>query len=218
MAYRVLDERRPVRNAGHAQARLVQHLRRIVRLQHGYRVGMVRDSDLERLRDRVGGDVVVSGSDPAGGEHVAVPGARLVDRLHDHRLVVGKDPRLAELDPELREAAGQVVEIAIRGPAGQHLVADHQHAGVHFAAHRPSVSLPGSTKTIRARAGRRECYPCTSATPPSSRIRTTPSPTTRSTGTSSGSRSSPSRSVSSRSGRSSTTSPTTRCARTSSSS
>ena len=114
---------------------------------------MVGDADPERLRDRVRGDVVVGGADPARSEHVAVPRARLVDRLHDHRLVVGKDPRLPELDSELREPAGHVVEIAIRGAAGQHLVADHEHARVHFAAHRPSVSLPGSTKITRARAG-----------------------------------------------------------------
>ena len=66
------------------------------------RAGMVIDRHAERLRDRVGGDVVMGRTDAAGGEHVGVAGAQRIERGDDLRLLVRHHPDFLEIDANAR--------------------------------------------------------------------------------------------------------------------
>jgi len=92
----------------------------------------------------------VGRADAAGGEDVGVAGAQRVDRGDDLVLLVGNDAHLLQVDADRRHDVGEMADVAVLGPAGENLVADHHHRRRHNVSHRhpPSavfacdISLP----------------------------------------------------------------------------
>ena len=70
----------------------------------------------------------MGGADAAGGEHVGVARAQLVERGHDRRLVVGDHPDLDQVDADPGEIFGDIADILVLGAPGQDFVADHEQA------------------------------------------------------------------------------------------
>ena len=85
----------------------------------------------EGRRHRVGGDVVVGGPDPAGGDDIVVAGAQGVQGVDDLVLDVGHGTRLAQVHPVHAQIPGNVPQIGVLGAAGQDLVTDDQHRRRH---------------------------------------------------------------------------------------
>ena len=71
------DQFGAIGDARHPQPRLGQPdtARRIIAFQNRPRFGVDDDIDVQRLGDRIDGDVVVRRADPAGGEKIVVAGA-----------------------------------------------------------------------------------------------------------------------------------------------
>jgi hypothetical protein len=87
------------------------------------------DADPEGLGHAVGGDVVMGRADPAGGEQVGVAGPQGVDRLDDHRGLVGHDPHLAQVDAGRGEEIRDGADILVLGATREDLIADHEDGG-----------------------------------------------------------------------------------------
>ena len=126
---RVLDEVRALRDAGHAQPRLVQVLRPVALAQDGDRPRVEADRDPEGLGDAVRRDVVVGRADAAGGEQIGVALAQGVDRGDDLGLDVRHDPDLPQVDPDTGQVLGDVADVLVLGAPGQDLVADDEEGG-----------------------------------------------------------------------------------------
>ena len=126
---RIVDQHRAFGDAGHALARLVELDPHpfIARRQQGARVFSHRDPRAKGRADRIGGDVVMGRADPAGGEYMAVAPGQRAHRLADRRRVIADHAHFAQVDPRLREPAGEVMGIAVAGAPREDLVADHQH-------------------------------------------------------------------------------------------
>jgi hypothetical protein len=150
------DQFGAVRDARHAQARLVQLA---ADLGHAFfedfdGARMMMDFDAEGLGNAVGGYVVVRRPDAAGGEDVAIGRAHRVERVDNGVLVVGDDAYFLQVDADGGEIIGDIADVLVLGPAGQDLVADHKHGGCYesgrtghgdlaslWAGGRPSVAL-----------------------------------------------------------------------------
>src|SRR5262249_61845919 len=83
----------------------------------------------EGVGDAGGGEVVVGGPDAAGGEPGGVAVVQRVERLDDHRLVVGDDALLLQVDADIGEILGDVADVLVLGAPGQDLVADDEQGG-----------------------------------------------------------------------------------------
>jgi hypothetical protein len=90
---------------------------------------MVLHGAPEGRTDRVGRDVVMGGTDPAGGEHIGEARPERVHRSHDLGLDVGNTPRLAKINAERAEKTRDGRDIHVLRAAGQDLVADDEHGG-----------------------------------------------------------------------------------------
>ncbi len=67
-------------------------------LHHLEDLGVLLQRHAERLRHAVGGDVVVRGTNPAGGDHIVVAAAQRIQGGDDVFLDVGDDAGLGEVD------------------------------------------------------------------------------------------------------------------------
>ena len=112
-------------DAGHAQPGRGQ-LERAIALAHGLNgAGVDRHLDAEGLGDGVGGHVVMGRADAAGGEHIAVAGAKLVHGGDDLRLDVADHPHLLKRDADIVQVAGDMGDVLVPGAARQDLLADY---------------------------------------------------------------------------------------------
>jgi hypothetical protein len=129
--HRVVDQLRAVGDARHALARIVegQACAVVMRGQQRHRIGAVPDRHAKGRGDRVGGDVVMRGADPAAGEDMRMRGAQPIQRGHDLGVIVGHHAHLAQR----RCRGGSVrlpdVHVAVARAARQDLVADDKHGG-----------------------------------------------------------------------------------------
>jgi hypothetical protein len=118
-----------VRDAGHAQARLVELAAGLGQAFpedcHRLRVKLQRDA--EGLRHAIRGDVVMRRPDAAGGEHIGVFRAQTVERFHDRRGVIGNDADLLQVDANGSEVIGDIADVLVLGPTREDFVANHQH-------------------------------------------------------------------------------------------
>ena len=128
---RVADQRRPVRDARHAQprGRRLELALGEERMQQRERALVVTDADPQRLSNSIRRDVVMRGSDAAGGEEIGVAHAQLVHGPDDRVLLVGYDAHFLEADADARHVPGDVVDIPVGRTSGKDLVADHQQCG-----------------------------------------------------------------------------------------
>ena len=76
---------------------------------------MVVDSDSERRRDAVGGDVVMGRADSSGGENIRKPVAQGVDRCHDLILGIAHHPHLLQTDAKICQTLRKEDDIGVPG-------------------------------------------------------------------------------------------------------
>ncbi len=126
---RVLDEVGALRDAGHAQARLVEVLGAVTLEHHRPRPLVDVDRHAEGLGDAIGRDVVVRRADAAGREQVGVARAQGIDRGDDLLLDVRHDADFPEIDADVRQVLGDVADVLVLGAPGQDLVPDHEEGG-----------------------------------------------------------------------------------------
>jgi len=125
-----------VRDAGHAQPRLVQVLRLVALEHHGAGALVDADRDAEGFGDRIRRDVVVGRADAAGGEDVGIARAQRVHRRDDLLLLVRDDADLAEIDADIRQVLGDVADVLVLGSSGEDLVADDEEGGGDGGRHQ----------------------------------------------------------------------------------
>ena len=113
--------------------------------------GSSLNRDAKRPRDRVGGDVVVSGADASGRNHIIVAPPKGVESHDDVVLDIGDHPRFPNVDADFRQIFGDIAEVAVLGPPRENLVADHQDGGGYSRrfAHRPVPSARATVGTRR---------------------------------------------------------------------
>ena len=133
----VVENLRPVGDARHAHARLIGLLALALEpgLEHRVHLGVIVDADSEGVRHAVRGDVVVGGSDAAGGEDVVVARAQCIERGGDVLGVVRHHPCLLQPDPHLAEPLAQEGEVLVLGAPGEDLVADDERGGGNGSRH-----------------------------------------------------------------------------------
>jgi len=88
---------------------------------------VIADPHAERLGHRIGGDVVMGGSDAAGGENEIIARPERVQGRHDLAFVIPHHPHFLKVDAEAGELAGDIIAVGVLGAARQDFVADHQH-------------------------------------------------------------------------------------------
>ena len=135
----------------------------VVRRGARHRPGVALHGHAERLGQRRRGDVVVGRADAAGGEHVVVGGAQLVDGGGDCRLVVGHHAHLAQPHADVLEPPGDIRNVGVARAPREDLVADDDQRGGDGARHgalRPRFRRPcrrGAASARPTRASRGRC-------------------------------------------------------------
>ena len=119
---RVEQQRCALWDLRHAQPRLVERARRIMRLEDALRLRVQDQRDTKRLGDAGRGDIVMRRPDAAGRENIIESRAHFVDGVDDRRDVVGNDPRLAQSDADIVEALRQDLAAIRTGRASSALV------------------------------------------------------------------------------------------------
>ena len=130
-ADRIVNQRRAIRDAGHAQAGLVQLGSGpvIMRLQNGTGIGTHVNWHVECGGHAIGGNVIMRRANPARGEHLIMPSAQRPHRRNDRIPVIRHNAHFGQIDPDFGQLARQMIHVGIAGAPGQNLIADHQHGG-----------------------------------------------------------------------------------------
>src|SRR6266478_3459030 len=129
----------PILKPGDAQPRLIQlacALEAFAKPRHHF--GMMIDADAERLRNAVGGNVVMGRPNTAGGKDVGIAAAQGVQCRDDFGFLVGYDAYLLEVDPDIGQVFRDKADVLVLGPPGQDLVSNHQNSRRDDIAHGPS--------------------------------------------------------------------------------
>ena len=128
---RVFNQGGPIRNAGHALTGLVegQALTFVMRAKQGHGIGAMGDGHAKGGRNRISSDIVMRRTDAAAGEEMVMGPAQGIHRCNDRPMVIGDHARLGQTDADPRQFAGQIMHVAVAGPAGQDLIPDDQHRG-----------------------------------------------------------------------------------------
>jgi hypothetical protein len=86
-------------------------------------------ADTQRLGDGVHGDVVVSRTDPAGGEHIIVARSQRVHRLDDRGGHVRHHAHFDEADALDAQPSRDLRDVLVVSATGEDLVANHDQRG-----------------------------------------------------------------------------------------
>ena len=126
------NQRRAMRDAGHALAHFVEFAGRVARLQQRIGFGVVANPHAKGFRDRIGSDVVMGGADTAGCEDEIIAGAQRIQRRHDFVFDIADNPRFFQVYAQGGEEPGDGMGVGVLGAARQDLVADHQNCRAIF--------------------------------------------------------------------------------------
>jgi len=115
---------------GHAQAGFVQRpVCTIAVLKQRPRLLIQEEIDAEGLGDCGSGNIVMGRADSAGGEDVVEALPHFIDGRDNRLCHIGDDPTLAQAHALFVQGLGKKGDIRVLSPAGEYLVADHDHGG-----------------------------------------------------------------------------------------
>ena len=142
--HRVVDQRRAIGNARHAQAGGVQFQPGALVMRGQDRAGIVAHANThtKSRRHRIGGDVVMRGANAARGEDMIVTAPQRVQRGHDARGLVGHDAHFFQVNAHTRQFARKVMHIGVaRAPRTGFHRQSRALAAVGFGMAAPPVVI-----------------------------------------------------------------------------
>lgn len=127
----IVDQMRPVGDAGHAQPRLVKLLsaRGIMRLQKRLCIGPHTDRRPQSLRHRIGGDVIMGRANAARCHQMVVMQAQIPHRADNCLAAIANHSHFAQINAMGAKPPGKIMRICLAGAARKDLVSDHDHRG-----------------------------------------------------------------------------------------
>ncbi len=136
----VENQFRPVRDTGHALARLVEVPPRVMGLQNGIGISANTNGHTKGLGNAFRGDVIMGRANAARCEDILVSGAQGVERIDNHRLVVRHHPHFRKVDPHAADFLRHGLNIGVARATRKDLIANDQQCCGGAFTHRGEVS------------------------------------------------------------------------------